>query len=1170
VAPRNPTEAAIAAIWAELLGVTEVGVHDDFFALGGHSLLGVQVISRVRESLGLGLPLCSFWEATELEAFVERIELIAKNNRVLVQRPIRPRSEIGPLPLSLAQERLWFVEQFQPGTAAYNSFFCARINGEINPDILEQSFAELVSRHEVLRTTIGWDEGRACQFFGKGRRPKLEVFDLRMLSRDDGFAEAIARIETAIDQPFNFNSGPLVRLMLCRLSDQNVLGLVAHHLIGDGWSLDVATRELSDIYQARKVGRPSSLPPLPIQYGDFAMWQRDNALNKNWGQSLSYWHERLRNVGSLGLPTDFPRPPIISTQGDWREIRLSRSLSDKLRKLASVEGATLFMVLLAALKVLMRKLSGQRDITVGTAVANRTEPETFGLIGNFINMLALRTQLDGDLTFREVLARVRTTCLGAFAHQQVPFERVVEELRPERDLSASVLFQVLFVMQPPRVQHVFAGTPVKLLELGSRTTRADLEFHLWDQPEISGRVVFSTDLFKPRTIERLVERIQILLTEIVADPGGLLSRSSYLLSEERQLINIWGNGPESKIPFLPVQELIRKRASLQGEATAVVFGERRLSYQLLNSRAAQLAHFLRKLGVGPDTLVGIYLQRSPKMIIALLGVLKAGGAYLPLDPCDPIERLNLIIKDARAAIVVTEQDLKSRAAMLDKLVICLDDNSDLISSCPDIDPKTEVDPENLAYVIYTSGSTGTPKGVQVPHRALTNLVLWMGRELDLKPNDVQAAVASASFDASVAEIFPPLAAGAAICVVPAEEISDGKRLRELLLASRTTILQGTPTLWRLIFEAGGLDVRIKALFGGEATSSELAETLAMSHNAVWHMYGPTETTVWSTAYRVTSGMPLSLGRPLANTQIYILDVDLQLVPIGVVGEICIGGEGVSRGYLGNSMLTADRFIPDSFSGRAGARLYRTGDQARFRDDGGLQFFGRRDHQLKIRGFRIEPGEIEAALVRHPCVRTAVVTAEESSSSSARLVAYVTPAESRAPSVEDLRSFLGRSLPSYMVPAIFAMVEKMPLTHSGKIDRRALPTLNRERPPLAEHFVAPRKEEEKRLAEIWCDVLQVARVGIDDNFFALGGDSMRALRVAYKARAQGLHFSMQALFLSPTIRELASQPELESDVELSSELSRFALLAADDRILLQARSSAIAPESSIANGEQSGG
>jgi amino acid adenylation domain-containing protein len=1051
------------------------------------------------------------------------------------EEAITPRaSTSGPVPLSLAQQRLWFVERLSPGTAAYNLSYCG-VTACLDPDVLRRTIHALVLRHEALRTTFTDRDGVPCQLVDAGRRPELEVVDLTRASSGQGSVErALETVDAAVHEPFDLERGPLARVLLCRTGDRDVIGFVVHHLVADGWSLGVALRDLAALYEAHSTGRQPVLPPLGIGYADYAVWQQETARARSWEPDLEYWRRHLADAPVLELPTDRPRPPILGVSGDWRELRLTATESEALRALGRTTGATPFMVLLAAFHVVLSKLSGQDDLVVGTATANRTHPETHDVIGNFANTLALRTHLGGDPTFVDVVARVRETCLRGFAHEGVPFERVVQAVQPRRDLSRSVLFQALFVQQPPTPVVHLGGAPIEPLELGSRAVRADLELHVWDRPEIVGRLAFSTELFEAVTAERMLGRFRQTLSEAVANPSRRISALPITLADERRLLRRWTTGSSRRIPQVGVHELVAEHARQTPDAPAVISNGRSLTYAELDRRANGLAHALAELGVGPEARVAVGMQRSASLVCALLGILKAGGAYVPLDPSYPASRLELMSADSGACAMVTEPTRPERTWPTTAPLVYVD-GTDSIDGVGDEQaparepPRVALRPGNLAYVIYTSGSTGVPKGVGVTHRALANLVSVLRTRLGIGPGDVVPMLASPSFDASVAELFPVLASGATLLLPTMEELCDGSLLRRRLLDHGVTLVQATATTWRLLQSAGGLpDRRIVALVGGEATPLKLAHALARQHHRAWHMYGPTEATVWSTMAGIQPGHPLSLGRPLPNVDLHVVNDDLDEVPVGVVGEICIGGVAVGRGYLGRPALTGERFVPDPF-GAAGSRMYRTGDLARFRHDGSLEFLGRRDQQVKLRGHRIELGDVEAALADHPMVEQVAVTLQAGPDTDPRLVAYVVRKRGRHADHDDLTlaNHVRRKVPQYMVPSALVFCDTLPTTPSGKIDRRALPSpAPNDGIPIA-RYVPPRTSVEADIADRTARVLHLERVGVADDFFLLGGHSLLAAALLADLRNRyRVEIPIHELFLVPTVEHLAKLIEHE--------------------------------------------
>jgi amino acid adenylation domain-containing protein len=792
----------------------------------------------------------------------------------------------------------------------------------------------------------------------------------------------------------------------------------------------------------------------------------------------------------LELPTDRPRPPFQTFLGAQKGFVISQGLNESLHLLSRREDVTLFMTLLAAFQTLLLRYSGQDDIAVGSPIANRNRVEVEGMIGFFVNTLVLRTDLRGNPSFRELLGRVREVALGGYAHHHIPFEKLVEELNPERNTSHTTLFQVMLVLQNAFGEvPEFPGLSIEPFAVGTDTAKFDLTLYLReDAGGMRGNWEYNTDLFDGPTIERMIGHFLTLLEGIVVNPDLRLSALPLLTEAERyQLLVEWNDTKRDYPKDKCIHELFEKQVERTPDAIALIFEDQQLTYRELNRRVNQLAHYLRKHGVGPEVLVGICMERSLEMVIGLLGILKAGGAYVPLDPAYPKERLAFMLEDARVPILLTQEGQLSTMPEYNGHVICLDRDCEKLSRESEVDPVSGVNPGNLAYVIYTSGSTGKPKGVQISHRAVVNFLFSMLKEPGLSENDVLLSVTTLSFDIAALELFLPLITGARTVLVSREMALDGSQLLKRLKEGDATVMQATPATWRLLLEAGWHNkIGLKMLCGGEALPRDLASQLLERGESLWNMYGPTETTIWSMVYRIESkASPMLIGRPIANTQIYILDRNFQLVPVGVAGELCIGGEGLARGYLNRPELTAEKFIEDPFSAVTGARLYRTGDLVRYLPDGNIEFLGRIDHQVKIRGFRIELGEIESVLEQHEAVKEAVVMPREDIPGEKRLVAYLVPNGKQTPSVSLLRQYLKEKLPDYMVPNAFVMLEKFPLTPNGKVDRKALPSPTGLRPELESNYVAPQAEIDRTIAAIWQEVLRLEKIGIHDNFFQVG-------------------------------------------------------------------------------------
>ncbi|HEY8602499.1 MAG TPA: amino acid adenylation domain-containing protein, partial [Thermomicrobiales bacterium] len=1023
---------------------------------------------------------------------------------------------------------LWLLDRLVSERAVYNVPFAVRLTGPLDLAALERAWAALIARHTVLRTRFALDGDLPVQIVEAEVACPLTVVPVHGEDREErrAVADRLAREEAA--RPFDLAVAPLCRATVYRIdADDHLLAVILHHSVSDGWSIDLLLGELAQRYDAFTHDRPDPLPPLALDYADFAAWQREQIAGAALAPQLAYWRERLRDLPPLlELPTDRPRPTTQTYTGALHRLTLTPERSDELRAFSRGVGATPFTTILAAFKVLLLRYSGQDDLAVGTPVAGRSRAEVEALIGCFVNTVVLRTNLAGDPSFRELLGRVRETTLGAYAHQDVPFEEVVEALQPARDPGYPPLCQVL-VAQEVHARGFAAGDltfgPATTIDNG--TAKFDLSLYFADDPAgIRLTFEYNTALFDAATTARLAAQFATLLDGIIAEPGCAIGALPLLPDDQRHELLVAPNATAMPLPqpavFAPLFETVATRVP---DAVAVVCDGSALTYGELNERANRLAHHLRAHGVGPDRLVAICVERSPEMVVALLGVLKAGGAYLPLDPAYPPERLAYMLADSGAAIILAHAQLVAALPPTSAAIVRLDADWPTIAAESAENPGVVVAGEDLAYVIYTSGSTGRPKGVQIPQRALVNFLLSMARTPGLTRDDTLLAVTTLSFDIAALELFLPLIVGARVVIAGREVASDGARLLDLLDRSAATIMQATPATWRLLLAAGWHgSPHLRALCGGEALPRDLAEQILARVGALWNMYGPTETTVWSLALRVESGAgSVPIGDPIGNTRIYLLDRAGQPVPRGVPGELYIGGAGVARGYLGRPDLTAERFVPDPYSATPGARLYRTGDAARYRADGRIEFLGRLDGQVKLRGFRIELGEIEAALTRHPAVRECAVILE--TGDDPRLVAYLVPMEdtAEAPSVRDLRAFLKGSLPEYMIPAVCTWLDALPLTPNGKVDRRALPAVAAVATASAEPQ-GPRDDLERQLVAIWEATLGVAPIGVTDNFFDLGGHSLVAVRLFARIEAAfGRKLPLATLFAAPTIGELAA-------------------------------------------------
>jgi amino acid adenylation domain-containing protein len=1072
----------------------------------------------------------------------------AKQAKVSEQLVIQPVPRDCELPLSFAQQRLWFVQQLSPDNDSYNMLEALRLDGALNIVALEQSLNELVRRHEILRTTFPTVDGKPIQKIAPATTLNLSIHDLQGLSADEQTAQIRQFAESQASAPFNLAFGPLVQFTLLQLSPKEyVLLLKMHHIIYDGWSLNIFFVELSQLYAAFIQGLPNSLPELSIQYADFAFWQRQWLTGEVLERQVNYWQKQLAGVPPvLELPTDKPRPPIQTFQGAAKSLVLDRELTQRLQHLSQQSDATLFMTLLAAFLVLISRYTGQPDIIVGSPIANRNSPQIEQLMGFFANTLALRGNLSNNPSFAEFLAQVRQTTLSAYAHQDLPFEMLVEKLQPERNLSRNPLVQVMFSLQnAPQCSGNLSGLNIQNMPLpiGVRA-RFDLEVNYWEVPGgLEGVWCYKTDLLEADTITRLAQHFQTLLQAIVANPQARISELPLLSPAQRhQLLVEWNDTQTDYSHDKCIHQLFEEEVERNPDAVAVVFKDEQLTYYELNCRANQLAHYLRSLGVGADELVGICLERSINMIVGLLGILKAGGAYVPLDPEYPQERLNFMLEDTGLSVVLTQEKLIDKLS--DRLrggfgdspeetlrerkadVICLDSNWDIINQQTKQNPTTSTQADNLAYVIYTSGSTGQPKGVAVDHRAVNRLVINTNY-IDIKATDVIAQASNYAFDAATFEIWGALVHGARLVGVSKELALSPQDFAAFMRSQGISVLFLTTALFNQIAQEvpSAFNSLRHLLFGGEAVDPKWVKEVLKNGapQRLLHVYGPTENTTFSSWYLVQDvpedATTIPIGRAIANTQVYILDAYLQPVPIGVPGELHIGGAGLARDYLNRPELTNEKFIPKPFEA-GGSRLYKTGDLARYLPDGNIEYLGRIDNQVKIRGFRIELGEIEAVLSQHKDLQVACVIVREDSPGEKRLVAYVVPQKQVTLTISELRQFLANKLPGYMMPNAFVILESLPLTPNGKVDRHALkapsPTSD------SDKFIEARNKLELKLVQIWSKILKVDKIGVHDNFFDLGGHSLLASYLMAQIKQQfSKDIPLTTIFQNPTIEQLAT-------------------------------------------------
>jgi amino acid adenylation domain-containing protein len=1144
IEPRTETEIVVAEMWRELLRVDHVSLDDNFFEAGGHSLLATRLMSHVTKRFDVEVTLRNFFEDPTIAGLANQIDLVSESAPALKAPPIKRRHTIANAPLSFAQQRLWFLSQLEADNTAYNMPAAFRLNGVLDIEALEESLSHIIERHEILRTIFVTEDGEPVQVVLPAQSVCIPWIDLSTLAESKREAEALRLATAEAQKPFNLSAGPLIRFTLLRLDDEeHLLLFTVHHIIFDGWSIGVLVKELTAFYgneRAATAGRPYSSihgAELAVQYADFATWQREWLQGEVMDQQLAYWRKQLEDAPeALNLPTDRPRPAVLSTNGASQSFELPADLVASLKTLANEERATLFMVLLATFQVLLSRYSGQTDVMVGTAVANRNRAEIEGLIGFFVNMLVMRGDLSGDPTFEEYLARIRETALAAYAHQDLPFETIVESLQVGRSLNGTPLFQTTFVLQnEPAAELELAGLKLTRLPIDAGRAQFDLSLSMSETivGKLTGTLTYNTDLFYHATIERMQEHFRTLLHAVAEQPKTRVSALPLLSpSETKQILFDWNDTAVQYQQYdLCLHELFEAQAAQTPDAVALISGGEQVSYKDLNERANQLAHYLNGLGVGPDVLVPVMLERSPEMIVALLGILKAGGAYVPIDPAYPLERLRFMLEDVNAEVWVSERSLAHKLPQHDATVILVDSDQDSIQKQSRENPASNVNTDNLVYVIYTSGTTGRPKGAMLAHREVVNCLLWMQETYALTHDDRMLCKTTLNFDPSVWEIFWPLMIGGKVVLSRTGEQQDVAALLKTIISQKVTIAYFVPSLLSLFLAEADVEKATslrQVICGGESLPNDQVKLFyeRLPYATLHHSYGPTETAIASSEIvceRDSEHEVTPIGRALANTQLYVLDQQRQPVPTGVPGELYIGGLGLGRGYLNRPELTAERFVPDCFSGVSGARLYRTGDLVRFTDGGVVEFLGRVDHQVKLRGFRIELAEIENVLRQHERVRDALVLVREEEGDK-RLVAYVVG------EVADLRAWLRERLPDYMVPQAFVMLDQMPVTTNGKVDRRALLALETEF-VRDQEIIEPQTETEIAVADIWRDILRVDQVSLDDNFFEVGGHSLLATRLMSQVTKRfGIEVSLRRFFEAPTVEALAN----EIDIALTAE------------------------------------
>ena len=1150
--PQTQTEQLIADIWSAVLRLNSVGRNQRFFELGGHSLLATQVISRIQQATNVELPLADLFNTPTVAGLAALVDSGRRHDSGPTLPPLAPLPRDTNYPLSFAQERMWFLHQFAPDNAAYHIPSSFLLNGPIDYDLLVQTVQQMVERHEGLRTLFQVEAEVARQVIQPPFEIPRHLVDISHLQGEQQETRLIEILSEQLHLPFDLANYPGWRMALIKLApEKHVVIAIMHHIMFDQWSQGLFWTELVTLYDANKAGLPDPLPSIELQYPDFAAWQRGWLHGDILEQMMAYWREQLESLPTLAFPTDFVRPPVQSFAGQLIIKDIPRDLTRRIQDLSQRHRTTQYMVAVAIFNLLLQKYCDQEDIPIGIPVANRHRLEVESIIGTFVNSLVLRTDLSGNPSFINLLQRVREVTLDAYANQELPFEKLVDELISTRDFSRTPFFQVIFnLINAPFVPESPAGTEFSLLPFNRNVSQFDFSFTLIlndyeeFQPQI--QLEYCTALFEQETMERLIGHYLHLLEQVTADPTKPISEYTLLSQDEKRLlIDDWNDTGTPYPDQSCIHDLFTAQASRTPEQIAVVVGNRSLTYAELEQRSNQLARFLQQKGVGPDDFVGLYMRRNLDMVVGLLGILKSGAAYLPLDPNFPADRLTYMLADSKTCLVLSEERLIEFAPTFAGELICLDRDWDRIAREPAGPIASSVTAKDLAYIIYTSGSTGKPKGVMLEHQSVVNFLTAMGERPGLTAADTLLAVTTLSFDISVLEIFLPLTTGARLVMVSKEVAADGWLLAEAMDRHQITIMQATPVTWSMLIESdwGGTPTLQKVLCGGEALSRELANQILERDVELWNMYGPTETTIWSAVEQIEPGdTPITIGHPIANTTFYILDRQQRPVPIGVPGELLIGGDGLARGYLNRPELTADRFIPDPSSTRAGARLYRTGDLARFKADGNVEFMGRLDFQVKVRGYRIELGEIEHVLDRHPAIRESVVIAREDNPGDKRLVAYyLLQTGHDEPTPAEWRTFMQAHLPDYMIPSHFVPLDKFPLTPNRKVNRQGFPAPAVSR--LAERpFIPPANDLEFILADTLANILSLEKVSVEDNFFELGGHSLQATR--YLARVNKnfrTDLPLRAFLQKPTVQDFAkymvSIPEQKRRIERSATLMR---------------------------------
>jgi len=1048
---------------------------------------------------------------------VEKRELLAS----LLQKKAGQRKTA---PLTVSQQRLWFLEQLGMKQPAYNISGAFSIAGDIRKELFKASLSDLIKRQEILRISFEAADGSPLQVINDNVAPLLNFVEL---SGEKNTEQAIQKIITGeLARPFDLKVAPLLRLCLIEKSPvEHILLITMHHIISDGWSMGIFAREFFEIYLAYSHDRLADLPILERQYSDFAVAQKKSMETQIEAQ-FEYWKNELAGISSgIELPADYPRPPLPGYGGDRFSFSFDLQTSATLKKMANQNGVTLFMLLLAAFKVLLYRYSSQKDLCIGTPIANRHDKNLENVIGMFVNTLVLRSQINEADSFKQFLQQTKEMVLSAFDNRELPFERLVDELHPQRDLSRSPIFQIMFSFQnAPEYKLKQNDLSIKALNVHNGMSKFDLLLYSWEKEgRIFGTFEYSVDLFHSDTIGQFTRHFEQLLQVVCIRPETPVSLIDFLADREKSSILTEINATDFAYPAPDCfSQIFEQNAEQKPEAVAVEFQNEIITYRELNQRSNRLAHYLLQLNLSPEIPLGICVKRSPTMLVALLAVLKAGCAYIPLDPAYPKERIRYILDDAGVTFLLTESEVYEALNFVetDWRPLFLDTVEDQLAAFSNENPNVGLTRNTLAYIIYTSGSTGKPKGVAIGRGALLNHLLSMQNKPGFDNDDKLLAITTIAFDISALELFLPLLSGGIVVIVAKEFTIDGQQLSRIIEDLKVTVMQATPATWRLLLDSGWTGSQtLSAFCGGEALPLELAEELQKHTCALWNVYGPTETTIWSTVEKVEPDEQISIGSPINNTQVYILDDELRPVPMGVFGNLYIGGDGLARCYFNRPRLTAEKFIPDPFSSESGSRIYATGDVARFQRNGKIQFTGRSDHQVKIRGFRIELGEIEHALSEHSQVRESVVVVWEDEPGDKRLVAYIV-AHTEEVAASEFRTFLRNGLPDYMIPSAFVYLPILPRTPNGKLDKKNLPAPGAS--VVSEvGYVAPQSEIERTIADVWQETLRLDKVGVNDNFFEIGGHSLALVKVQNKlGKIFGRSFPVLDFFRHTSVAALA--------------------------------------------------